>query len=127
MVLRYYEDIGIIDENDLFNLSEQQIIEKILNTNYSKVWKDFVGVDTVRYALPNQTKGLILYSQPKIRQASPLTLCCTYLCEIDGVSGDFYRELVRLDKAIENTYRPLVGNLNEDTAKVLSKYKNVKK
>lgn len=127
IVLRFYEDVGVIEDNDLFNLSEEEVIAKILDSKYRDIWLDFTSMDKVRIALPNQRKGLILYSKPKIRQANPLCFGQMTVCEIDGISGDFYRELVNLYKDIERTDKPLVGNLCESTVKVLSKYKKFSK
>lgn len=127
IVLRFYEDVGVIENNDLFNLSEDELIGKILDSKHKDIWLDFTSMDKVRVALPNQRKGLILYSKPKIRQANPLCFGQMTVSEIDGISGDFYRELVNLYKDIENTDKPLVGNLSESTVKVLTKYKKFKK
>lgn len=40
LTLKYYEDIGVITEKDLFELSEQEIISKILDSKYSAILKD---------------------------------------------------------------------------------------
>ena len=45
------------------------------------------------------------------------------VCEIDGISGNFYRELNNLYEDIKLTDRPITSNLNKETVKVLSKYK----
>jgi hypothetical protein len=126
LVLRFYEDMGIINENDLFYLSEEEIIARMLDSKYKNVWLDFVSVDRVHVALPNQKKGLVLYSKPKIRQANPLCMGQMEVCEIHSISGDFYRELNNLRKSIELVSKPLVGNLNEGTTRILSRYNIIK-
>ena len=45
------------------------------------------------------------------------------VCEIDSISGDFYKELNNIYKDIKLTDKPITGNLNKETVKVLSKYK----
>lgn len=125
IVLRFYEDVGVIEDNDLFNLSEDGLVNKILDSKYKDIWIDFTSMDKVRIALPNQTKGLILYSKPKIRYANPLCFGQMTVCEINDISGDFYWELVDLSEEIARANKPLVGNLSESTVKVLTKYKKI--
>lgn len=122
LTLKYYEDTGVINENDLFELSEQKIISKILNSNYGDVLKDVLSLKHVTYAT-NDDKGLVIVSKPKIRQANPLCLGQMEVCEIDGISGNFYRELNNLYEDIKLTDKPIVGNLDKYTVKILSKYK----
>lgn len=122
LALKYYEDIGLITEQDLFYLSEQEIISKILDSKYDDVLKDVLTLEEVRYADKDET-GLVLISKPKIRQANPLCWGQMEVCEIDGISGGFYRELNDIELDIELTDRPIVGNLSHETVKVLSKYK----
>lgn len=125
LILRFYEDVKIINEHDLFYLSEKEILDRILDSKYKDIWLDFINVNNIRYAYPNQ-EGLILYSKPKIRQANPLCMGQMEVCEIDGISGDFYRELNDLSEDIESVSRPLVGNLKKETVNVLSKYRKIK-
>lgn len=122
LMLNYYEDIGLIDEKDLFYLSEEEIINKILDSKYKDVWCDVTSFDKVRYAKDNSKDDLIIMSKPKIRQANPL--CCGQMevCEIDGISGDFYRELNPIIDDIILTDKPLIGNLSNYTKKILTKY-----
>lgn len=122
LTLKYYEDIGLINENDLFELSEQEIISKILNSNYGDILKDVLSLKEVSYTT-NKDKGLVIVSKPKIRQANPLCLGQMEVCEIDGISGNFYRELNNLYEDIKLTDKPIVGKLDKDTVKILSKYK----
>lgn len=123
LTLKYYEDIGLITEKDLFELSEQEIISKILDSKYSSILKDVLSLDQVTYATDNE--GLVVISKPKIRQANPLCLGQIEVCEIDGISGEFYRELNNLYEDIKLTDKPIVGNLSKETAKILSKYKKI--
>ncbi len=122
MVLNYYEDVGIFNEKDLFSLSEDEIISTISDSKYRDVWLDFISVDKVDYA-NDSNHGLIIHSKPKIRQANPLCFGQMEVCEIDGISGDFYRELNNLSEEISLVSKPLVGNLIDNTVKILSKYK----
>lgn len=121
LALNYYEDIGLITENDLFNLSEQEIISKILDSRYSDIWQDITTFDKVDYA-KEDASGLTVISRPKIRQANPLCLACMTLCEVNGISGDFYRELNNLYAELELIDKPITGNLSAYTVKTLSKY-----
>lgn len=122
VTLKYYEDIGLISERDLFELSEQEIISKILDSKYGSVLKDVLSIDKVFYA-NGEDDGLVFISKPKIRQANPLCFGQMTVCEIDGISGDFYRKLNDLYDDIELTDKPITSNLNKETVKVLSKYK----
>ena len=122
LALRYYEDIGIINENDLFFLSEQEIIFRILNSKYGDVLKDILSLEHVFYA-KDLNQGLALVSKPKIRQANPLVFGQMEVCEIDGISGDFYRELNDIYEDILLTDKPITGNLSSNTVRVLSRYK----
>lgn len=122
LTLKYYEDIGFITEKELFELSEQEIIYKVLDSNYSDVLEDVLSLKKVSYAKEDDD-GLIIVSKPKIRQANPLCIGQMEVCEIDGISGEFYRELNNLSKDIELTDKPIIGNLDKKTVKVLSKYK----
>ena len=45
------------------------------------------------------------------------------VCEIDSISGKFYRDLNNLSEDINLTNKPIIGNLSNETVKVLSKYK----
>lgn len=45
------------------------------------------------------------------------------VCEIDNISGEFYRELNNLYDPISLTDKPITGNLSKHTVKQLSKYK----
>ena len=122
LALNYYEDKGVIDEQSLFYLSEQEIIDNILNSKYRDIWLDITSFDKVEY-VKNLNKGLAFISQPKIRQCNPLILSAHLnLCEIDGIAGDFYRELNPLEELINLTYKPISGNLSDYTVKTLSKY-----
>ena len=47
------------------------------------------------------------------------------VCEIDGISGEFYRELNILYEDINLTDKPITGNLSKETVKILSKYKKL--
>lgn len=123
LTLNYYEDIGIIDEQSMFYLSEKEIIDKILSSNYRDVWRDITSFDTVNYA-KNMDDGLVFITQPKIRQCNPLIIDSHLnLCEIDGISGDFYRNLNPILEDINLTKKPITGNLSRYTVKTLSKYK----
>ena len=122
LTLQYYEDIGLITEQDLFQLSEQEIIEKILNSKYRDVWQDVSSMQSVRYA-KDDTDGLVLYSKPKIRQANPLVMGQMQVCDISDISGEFYRELNPIGEEILKVDYPLTGDLNPSTVKVLTKYK----
>ena len=122
LTLKYYEDIGLIAEKDLFELSEQEIIFKILDSKYGDVLKDVLSLEKVSYATNNDT-GLVIVSKPKIRQANPLCFGQMEVCEIDGISGTFYRELNNLYQEINLTDKPITGNLSKETVKILSKYK----
>lgn len=122
-VLKYYEDIGLITEKDLFELSEQEIIYKILNSKYGSVLEDVLSLENVFYS-EKQDCGLNLISKPKIRQANPLCLGQMEVCEIDNISGNYYRELNNLYDDINLTDKLISSNLNRDTVKILYKYKH---
>ncbi len=123
LALNYYEDMGVIDERSLFYLSEQEIIANILNSEFRDVWLDITSFDQVYYA-KDMNKGLTFVSKPKIRQCNPLIIDSHLnLCEIDGISGDFYRELNPIGELIRLTDRPINGNLSDYTVRTLSKYK----
>lgn len=122
LTLKYYEDLGIINENDLFFLSEQEIIAKILDSKYGDVLKDVLSLERVFYA-KDLDQGLVLVSKPKIRQANPLVFGQMTVCEIDGISGEFYRELNDIYEDILLTDKPITGNLSSNTVRVLSRYK----
>ena len=124
LTLKYYEDIGLITEKDLFELSEQEIISKILDSKYSDILKDVLSLKQVLYAT-KEDSGLVIVSKPKIRQANPLCFGQMEVCEIDGISGEFYRELNNLYEDIKLTDKPITGNLSKETVKVLSKYKKI--
>ena len=47
------------------------------------------------------------------------------VCEIDSISGEFYRELNNLYEDINLTDKPITGNLSKETVKILSKYKKL--
>lgn len=122
LTLKYYEDIGLITEKDLFELSEQEIISKILDSKYGKVLKDVLSLDQVSYST-NEDTGLVIISKPKIRQANPLCFGQMEVCEIDNISGDFYKDLNNLYEDIKLTDKRITGNLSKGTVKILSKYK----
>ncbi len=122
LTLKYYEDLGLFNEQDLFNLSEQEIIERILESKYKDVWLDITSFDKVRYAKDDKD-GLVIVSKPKIRQVNPLCVSHMTVCEIDNISGEFYRELNNLYDPISLTDKPITGNLSKHTIKQLSKYK----
>ena len=123
LTLNYYEDMGVIDEQSMFYLNEEEIIDKILSSKYKDIWKDITSFDTVSYA-KSMDEGLAFISQPKIRQCNPLIIDSHLnLCEIDGIAGDFYRELNPIGEDINLTCKPITGNLSKYTIKTLSKYK----
>lgn len=124
LTLKYYEDIGLITEKDLFKLSEQEIISKILDSKYGNVLKDVLSLREVSYAT-NEDTGLVIVSKPKIRQANPLCFGQMEVCEIDNISGKFYRELNNLYEDINLTDKPITGKLNKETVKILSRYKKM--
>ena len=123
LALNYYEDMGVIDENLLFDLSEQEIIERMLDSKYKDIWLDVTSFDKVNYA-KSLDDGLAFISKPKIRQCNPLIIDSHLnLCEIDGIAGEFYRELNPIGDAILLTDKPITGNLSNYTIKTLGKYK----
>ncbi len=123
LALNYYEDKGIIDEHSLFYLSEQENIENIVSSPYRDIWLDITSFDKVWY-VKDENECLSFISKPKIRQCNPLIVCAHLnLCEIDGIAGEFYRELNPLGEAVVLTDRPITGNLSHYTVKTLSKYK----
>lgn len=122
LALRHYENLGLVTERDLFELSEQEIIARILNSRYGDVLKDILTLKSVSYA-KSEDEGLVIISKPKIRQANPLCLGQMEVCEIDDITGDFYRELNDLTEDIARTSIPITGNLSEKTVKILSLYK----
>lgn len=125
LTLNYYEDMGIIDEHSLFYLSEKENIDNILGSKYRDVWLDVTSFDKVRY-VKDIDQGLSFISKPKIRQCNPLVISAHLnLCEIDGIAGDFYRELNPLENLIDYTNRPISGNLSNYTVKILSRYKKI--
>lgn len=121
LTLKYYEDIGLITEKDLFEFSEQEILNKILSSKEKNILEDVLSLEKVSYAT-SEDKGLVLISKPKIRQANPLCVGSMEVCEIDNISGQFYRELNDLYEDIFLTDKPITGNLTKETVKVLSKY-----
>lgn len=125
LALNYYEDKGIIDEHSLFYLSEQEIINNILDSKYKDVWLDITSFDKVFFT-SDINRGLTFISKPKIRQCNPLVIDSHLnLCEIDGISGEFYKELNPLDEDINLTQIPISSNLSNSTVKKLSKYKRI--
>ena len=121
--LKYYEDIGLITERELFNLSEQEIIDKIFDSKYGDVLKDVLSLDKVSYARDTDT-GIVIVSKPKLRQANPLCLGQMEVCEIYGISGTCYKEINDLFHDIELTDKPITGELSHQTVKILTKYRN---
>lgn len=121
LALNYYEDIGTIQEEDLFCLSEQEIIDKIFDSKEKSVLEDILSLEEVRYAT-SEDNGIVVITQPKIRQCNPLCFNHMALCEINDISGQFYQELNPLFKDICLTKRPITGSLSKDTVKKLSKY-----
>ncbi|MDE6292194.1 MAG: hypothetical protein K2L98_00775, partial [Bacilli bacterium] len=67
LTLRFYEDMGVIDEKVLFELSEKEIIYRIMNSKYKDIWIDVTSIERVDYG----SSGLSFISKPKIRQANP--------------------------------------------------------
>ena len=123
LVLNYYEDVKLITESDLFHYSEQEVIERILDSRYKQVWQDFVNITRVDYANQNDNDELIIHdARNKIRYANPLCWAQTGLSEIHGVSKYSYQELNPLEDAIANIDKPLVGNLSKETSLILKKY-----
>lgn len=121
LTLKYYEDIKVISERDLFYLSEEEIIDIILSSRYSAVLEDVLAIEKVRYANPSDN-GIVVVPKPKIRQASPLCLGQMTVCEIHEISGDFYRELNDLREAIELTDKPITADLSKSTIQTLRPY-----
>lgn len=119
LTLNYYEDIGLITNKDLFNLSETEIIAKILDSKYKDVWLDVTSFDKVEYGTDADLNMII---KAKIRQANPLVLGQMEVCEIDGISGEFYRELNPLYEELSLVNTPLSSNLSSTTKRVLAKY-----
>lgn len=70
LALNYYEDIGTIQEEDLFHLSEQEIINKIFDSIEKSVLEDILSLEEVRYATP-EDNGIVVVTQPKISQCTP--------------------------------------------------------
>ena len=122
-MFRYYEDINLIIEKDLFELSENEVIEKILDSKYRDVFIDVTSFDKVSYA-KDLDDGLAVISKTKIRYANPLYLSQMTVCEIDDISSENYQELNPIWEDIILMDRPVKGNLRNETVKVLSKYKN---
>lgn len=122
LTLKYYEDIGIIQEEDLWNLGEEEVIQKIRNSKKKDVLQDVLAVSKVEFA-KDEDEGLILRPKPKIRQANPLCLSQMELSEIQTITGLFYRELNPLEESLEEINRPLKAPLTKETVKILSKYK----
>ena len=119
LALRYYEDMGVIDEKVLFDLSEKEIIDRIMDSKYKDIWVDVTGIERVDYG----NTGLSFISKPKIRQANPLCMGQMCLTEIDGISGDFYQELNPLWDSILKTDLPITASLSKSTVKTLEKYR----
>ena len=123
LTLNYYEDINVIDEQSMFYLSEQEIIDRILSSSYKEIWQDITSFDKVIFA-KDIDDGLTFISQPKIRQCNPLIIDSHLnLCEIDSISGCFYKELNNIKEDIYLTKKPITGNLSKYTVKTLSRYK----
>ena len=125
LALNYYEDIGIIQEEDLFHLSEQEIIDKIFDSKEKSVLEDILSLEEVHYSKP-EDKGIVVVTKPKIRQSNPLCFNQMSLCEINDISGEFYQELNPLFKDICLTSKPITGDLSKDTVKKLAKYQKRK-
>ena len=119
LTLRFYEDMGVIYENVLFDLSEREVIDRIMNSRYKDIWVDVTNIESVKYG----ETGLSFISKPKIRQANPLCMGQMCLTEIDGISGTFYRELNNLWDSLEKLDKPITANLSNATVKTLEKYR----
>lgn len=117
--LRYYEDKGVIDDESLFNLSERENIEIIMDSKYRDVWRDIMSIDKVSYG----SNGLSFVSKPKIRETNPLCFGSNGLTLIDGISGTFYQELNPLGDLIEKMDEPMTANLSKATVKALEIYR----
>ncbi len=125
LALRYYEDIGLLTEQDLFSYSEKEIIERILDSKESMVWKDITSIDKIHFGHTDENE-LVVHSRTKIRQANPLVMGQMCVCEIQDISGMFYRELNPIGKDILLTDLPITGNLSPATQKILSRYQTKK-
>lgn len=119
LALRYYEDMGVIDEKVLYDYSEKEVIDRILDSKYKDIWEDVTGIERVDYG----SSGLSFISKPKIRQANPLCMGQMCLTEIDGISGEFYKELNNLWDSIVKLDIPITANLSKQTVKTLEKYR----
>lgn len=119
LMLRYYEDMGVIDEDILFNLSEEDIISRIKDSKYKDIWEDVMSIDKVKYG----SSGLSFISKPKIRQANPLCWGTNALVSISDISGVFYSELNPIGDLIEKMDEPMTANLSKTTVKTLEKYR----
>lgn len=123
LALNYYEDKGVIDEKSMFYLSEQDIINRILNSKYKDIWLDITSFNKVSYA-NSLDEGLIFISKPKIRQCNPLIInSYLNLCDVFDITGKFYSELNPIEKDVLLTDKPITGNLSKSTIKTLSMYK----
>lgn len=119
LVLRYYEDMGVIDEDVLFNLSEEEIINRIMNSKYRDIWLDVMSIDKVSYGY----SGLSFVSMPKIRETNPLCWGTNGIVEISDISGSFYPELNPIDDLVIEANKPMTANLSKTTVKTLEKYR----
>ena len=119
LALRFYEDMGVIDEKVLFDYSEKEVIDRILNSKYKDIWEDVTSIESVFYG----SSSLSFISKPKIRQANPLCMGQMCLTEIDGISGEFYQELNNLWESIGKLDKPITANLSKSTVKTLEKYR----
>ena len=124
LTLKYYEDIKVINEKDLFNLSEKEIIDTILNSKYSSVLEDVLAIEKVRYTTSTDD-GIILIPKTKIREANPLCICVAEIHTIDEISGNSYLELNNLGESIELTDKPITADLSKSTVQILKKYQKI--
>ena len=101
------------------------VYSKILLSKESRYMMKIIGLtlnydeDIVEYGTDADLNMII---KTKIRQANPLVLGQMEVCEIDGISGEFYRELNPLYEELSLVNTPLSSNLSSTTKRVLAKY-----
>ncbi len=121
-ILNLYEELGMLKPTDFYTLSEEEIIEIMLNSKYSFLWKDFTNIKSVRLAESNSFYSMVVNA--KFREIAPLVETehgIDVLTKVSEKAAYEYLKLIEHYRKYNNAL--MTTDLSTRTIKLLRKLK----
>lgn len=122
-IIKAVEDENIVKNGEFYQLNEQVIIDRILNSKYYYLWEDFTKLSEI-YKVKKPTNGEYYLQVPvKVRFCSPLIKHYDYLAIIDDISDEAKKMQQQFTEYYQNNNNIFMdSNISNKSKDLLKQY-----